>query len=229
MTNLPVSSGIGCDNKMRVLPTKQQWAGWTLPSKATYVAAWLAVVSILLAVITMLLPNSSTRVQIDAQQNAVVQAPVQSASAVIQNMSDSPGAVQVAGDVHVGQQPRHISLEQRESLISQLSTLNPMLVVIWVTMGDAEAALFAKQIESVFERAKWPLSEVGIITAVYEDPVIGCQFTFKERPPESLASVLVGWLDSMGEPHTLFRKTDMSAGTLSIVVGAQRRSVQQGK
>lgn len=83
---------------MRIIPTKQQWAGWTLPSKATYVAAWLAVASVLLAGVSLLLPNNGAEIQIDAKQDAVVQAPVQSPGAIMQNMSDSPGGTQVAGD-----------------------------------------------------------------------------------------------------------------------------------
>ena len=93
-----VGANVGCKENMRITPTKQQWAGWSLPSKATYVAAWLAVASILLAIVPLILPENGTETKIDAKQNAVAQAPVQSPGTIMQNMSDSPGGTQVAGD-----------------------------------------------------------------------------------------------------------------------------------
>jgi len=38
-------------NKMRIIPTKQQWKTWTLPSKATYISVWIGAISLLLFVV----------------------------------------------------------------------------------------------------------------------------------------------------------------------------------
>jgi len=34
-------------NKMRIIPTKEQWKKWTLPSKATYISVWIGAISLL--------------------------------------------------------------------------------------------------------------------------------------------------------------------------------------
>ena len=39
---------------MTIFPTKGQWNKWTLPSKSTYVAVWLAVIGVIFAVISLI-------------------------------------------------------------------------------------------------------------------------------------------------------------------------------
>lgn len=94
---------------MRIIPTRQQWRGWTLPGKATYVAAWLTVASFLLAVVALLQFKGGTEYQIDVGQNAVVRAHMQSPGSIAQNMSDSPGGMQIAGDYVVKPVQKDIS------------------------------------------------------------------------------------------------------------------------
>lgn len=60
---------------MKLFPTRQQWFGWTLPSKATYVGTWIGAISLLLFLVLQLLPErtSSGNVHQASTGNNVVQ------------------------------------------------------------------------------------------------------------------------------------------------------------
>jgi hypothetical protein len=40
---------------MKIFPNKNQWTNWTLPSKATYVAVWLAVIALILTILGLII------------------------------------------------------------------------------------------------------------------------------------------------------------------------------
>jgi hypothetical protein len=46
---------------LRVIPTRAQWSGWSLPSKLTCIGTYAGVLSIILAIVFSLWPVSSTR------------------------------------------------------------------------------------------------------------------------------------------------------------------------
>jgi len=66
-----------------------------------------AICSILAFIAWLLWPKGTadTSVRIESHEDTVVQAPVHSPGAVLQNMSDSPGGIQVAGDLNIQPNP----------------------------------------------------------------------------------------------------------------------------
>lgn len=63
---------------MRIIPTKSQWKGWTLPSKAGYVSLLIAIISL---VVIFILPNETNiKTSGDIDQNVIGENNIQAAT-----------------------------------------------------------------------------------------------------------------------------------------------------
>jgi len=126
----------------------------------------------------MALPKNGTTVQIEADRSAVVQAPVQSPGAIHQNMQDSPGGIQVGGDLSVQTDSmgyRPLSEPLRQQALSSLRGLarTNTTVVVSAQVGSPNRIRVAQDLVALLRAAGIP--------AQYERP--SQVFTGDERYP----------------------------------------------
>jgi len=126
-------------------------------------AAVGAVCSILAFLGWLLWPKDSgqTRVKIDAEEDAIVQAAIQSPGAVQQNMQNSPGGLQVGGDLNVqtasvGYQPLSESLRQQTlGSLRRLARTN-ITIVVSAQIGSPNRIRVAQDLVSLLHSAGIP-------------------------------------------------------------------------
>ena len=100
-----------------------------------------AICSILAFLGWLLWPKGTgdTTVRIVADHNVVVQAPVHSPGAVMQNMSGSPGGTQVAGDYVVQNEARRLLPSTVDAMQPGLAASPKLNVQMFVPLSDGES------------------------------------------------------------------------------------------
>jgi hypothetical protein len=148
-----------------LIPTREQWQKWTLPSKWTVVGACASIVGIPLAIFLSCHQKTTDKnaVQVDIKGSSAVsvQAPLNSTDSISQNMTNSPGGTQIAvkGDLNTSiYYPISSELSTRvKQNLSKLAELRVkgFHVILRVESGNSQRDTVAKDFGSI-------LSEAGI-------------------------------------------------------------------
>lgn len=134
--------------------------------------------------------DDGTSVKIDAGQNGVVQAPVNSPNAVIQNMSSSPGSTQIAvtGDLNVNTD-RHIRGILAETLQQRLKA-SPCSITVGVLGMGGEPDALANEFLRIAKSAGCPVK--GVYHSVSSTSFDGIQIRYSpiNTPTKAIQSLI---------------------------------------
>jgi hypothetical protein len=110
-----------------------------------------------------------------------------------------------------------------KKVIPQLKRQPKMTVSITSVMGDTDGFALAKQLETIFTQAGWPMSDGGVAQAVFTAPQKGCQFVFRrdQAPSAALQQPLLEILDAIGQEKRLYVDPNQAKDNLKIVVGSK--------
>lgn len=185
-------------------------------------AAIGAICSILAFLGWLLWPKGTgdTAVRIEADQKAVVQAPMHSPGSVMQTMSDSPGGRQVAGDYVVQSKPRKLLPHTIEAMQLGLAASPKLGVKISVPLSDGESFQLGQQIKAVLEQAGW---NVGKVAPVIADPPIkpGITLWFWQRPTGAMQAVFAPVFDQFDYERVAYNDSNFPQNTVKIYIGSR--------
>lgn len=108
-------------------------------------------------------------------------------------------------------------------VVTKLKRQPKMTVDITAVLGDTDGFALAKQLETVFNQAGWPITEGGVSQAVFTAPQKGCSFVFpkEQAPTPSLREPFLEILDAIGQEKKLYIDPNQPKDSLKIVVGSK--------
>jgi len=110
-----------------------------------------------------------------------------------------------------------------KKVVTKLKLQPKMTVEITTVLGDTDGFALAKQLETVFRQAGWPITEGGISQAVFSAPQKGCRFVFpqEQTPSQSVQEPFLEILDAIGQEKKLYIDPNQPNDNLKIVVGSR--------
>lgn len=114
---------------------------------------------------------------------------------------------------------RILDTEVKNTLVSNLKTIQPVDVEITCILGDTEGFTLASQIKSVFEAAGWKVN--GVNQAVFTTPIKHLILTFGNAPAHQLQHALAPLFDSLGYARKANLDDKLGEGNIKIVVGSK--------
>jgi hypothetical protein len=130
---------------------------------------------------------------------------------------------EVPAETRQRQQPRKLTEDQQEQLLRTLREAPKAPLAVVSIFGDNESYAFAKQLDLLFNIARWPTQ--GVSQQTVSDAPPGLTFLTKSGDGAALAQAvrLQDTLHAMGIAAQSHAHESMSQGLLTLVVGPQPR------
>jgi hypothetical protein len=128
------------------------------------------------------------------------------------------------------QDSRHLSDEQKQTLIKALSQFRGDKVRIFYIVGDTEGKAYAEEFLDVFKQAGWDYGGgFGVNQGIFDQDPVGIDITLNATQVASgkiprAAETLARTLRALGLPERGFRSPGVAPGTIELRIGKKPRS-----
>ena len=134
-------------------------------------------------------------------------------------------AKKTTGEVTRAQAYRHLTDEQKQTLIKALSPFRGDKVRIFYIVGDAEGKAYAEEFLYVFAQAGWDYGGgFGVNQGIFDQDPIGIDITLNATQVATgkiprAAETLARTLRALGLPERGFRSPGVAPGTIELRIG----------
>ena len=200
---------------MEIIPTRTKWRNWTLPSKASYISAWIGIIALLTTLFFSLRPSKPI-----ISQKAI-------GSGNIQTVVSGKNSQVIIDNRSFTDSKRFITAAQRDVLINNLSSFLNVRMRYLAVGSDSEAISFSNQIREALEDSGW-ITEQDVITL--DKFFHGVVLYGSEDPPSPAINTLSLYLKEFGFNPFLIKDSELPPNVFSIKIGAkQNKSINRDR